>query len=126
MFWNNMNAVCKQDAGKYMVKAVNDAGETQSIADFIILEPTPERVTDIVKTVTVEHVDGQRVRIPSNILNICNFIFHSYFKRAFQTHLCVDRLCILFLLQSIFISLTKYTILRYKNQKNKKKTHQIY
>lgn len=96
-----MNAVCKQDAGKYMVKAVNDAGETQSIADFIILEPTPERVTDIVKTVTVEHIDGQRVRISHyNRLNICNFYFFiPISKEHFQTHLCVDRLCILFLLQ---------------------------
>lgn len=55
--------MCKEDAGKYMVKAVNDAGETQSIADFIILEATPERTIDIVNTVTVEKVEGQRVRI---------------------------------------------------------------
>lgn len=46
-----------------MVKAVNDAGETQSIADFIILEPTPERMIDIVKTVAIENIDGQRVCI---------------------------------------------------------------
>lgn len=46
-----------------MVKAINDAGETQSIADFIILEPTPERVIDIVKIVAVENIDGQRVCI---------------------------------------------------------------
>lgn len=53
----------KEDAGKYMVKAVNDAGETQSIADFIILEATPERTVDIVNTVTVEKIEGQRVCI---------------------------------------------------------------
>lgn len=55
--------MCKQDAGKYMTKAVNDAGETQSIADFIILEPTPERMTDIAKTVALENIDQHRVRI---------------------------------------------------------------
>lgn len=55
--------VRKEDAGKYMVKAVNDAGETQSIADFIILEATPERTVDIVNTVTVEKIEGQRVCI---------------------------------------------------------------
>lgn len=44
-----------------MVKAVNDAGETQSIADFIILDATPERMIDIVNTVTIENVEGQRV-----------------------------------------------------------------
>lgn len=56
------HTVCHTDAGKYMVKAVNDAGETQSIADFIILEPTPERVIDTVqKIVTVENIDRQRV-----------------------------------------------------------------
>lgn len=46
-----------------MVKAVNDAGETQSIADFIVLEPTPEPFIDIVKTVAIENIDGQGVCI---------------------------------------------------------------
>lgn len=55
--------VCKQDAGKYIVKAINEAGETQSIADFIIMEPTPERIVDIVKTVAIENIDGHRVCI---------------------------------------------------------------
>lgn len=55
--------VHKQDAGKYMVKAINDAGETQSIADFVILEPTPEPIIDVMKTVAVENIEGQRVRI---------------------------------------------------------------
>lgn len=44
-----------------MVKAVNEAGETQSIADFIILEATPEHTVDIVNTVSVESTEGQRV-----------------------------------------------------------------
>lgn len=46
-----------------MVKAVNEAGETQSIADFIILEPTPERFVDTVNTTSVENIDVQRVCI---------------------------------------------------------------
>lgn len=50
-----------EDAGKYMVRAVNAGGEAQSIADFIVLEPTPERMIEIVKTVQIENVDGQTV-----------------------------------------------------------------
>lgn len=50
-----------QDAGKYMVRAVNAGGEAQSVADFIVLEPTPERLIEIVKTVKIENVDGQTV-----------------------------------------------------------------
>lgn len=53
---------CEQDAGKYMVKAVNDAGEAHGIADFIILEPTPDGMTEIVKTVAPENIEGQTVR----------------------------------------------------------------
>lgn len=45
-----------------MVRAINAGGETQSIADVIVLEPTPERMIEIVKTVKVENVDGQKVR----------------------------------------------------------------
>lgn len=56
-----IDTVCKEDAGKIMVKAVNEAGETQSIADFIVVDATPERFVDIVNTVTVENIDGQRV-----------------------------------------------------------------
>lgn len=40
-----------QDAGKYMVRAVNAGGEAQSIADFAVMEPTPERMVEVVKTV---------------------------------------------------------------------------
>lgn len=61
MKFRNLLTACKQDAGKYMVKAVNDAGETQSIADFIILEPTPDGMTEIVKTVATENIERQRV-----------------------------------------------------------------
>ncbi|XP_055314991.1 uncharacterized protein LOC129575416 isoform X3 [Sitodiplosis mosellana] len=65
--------VCKFDAGKYMVKAVNDAGETQSIADFIILEPTPERIVDVVKTVAVENIDEHRNQFNTSVCSNISF-----------------------------------------------------
>lgn len=49
------------DAGKYMVKAVNAAGEAQSIADFAVLEPTPDRMVEVVKTVVFDNVQNQQV-----------------------------------------------------------------
>lgn len=49
------------DAGKYMVKAVNAGGEAQSIADFAVLEPTPDRMVEVVKTVVFENVQNQQV-----------------------------------------------------------------
>lgn len=60
-----------------MVKAVNDAGETQSIADFIILEPTPDGMIEIVKTVATENIEGQRVR-----LFFASFYFYPFFARS--------------------------------------------
>lgn len=74
--------VCRQDAGKYMVKAVNDAGETQSIADFIVLEPTPEPTIDIMKTVAVENIEGQRVCIFR--LEFTHINSENYFKCQFR------------------------------------------
>lgn len=49
------------DAGKYMVRAVNAGGEAQSIADFAVIEPTPERMVEVVKTVVFENVRDQKV-----------------------------------------------------------------
>lgn len=58
-----------------MVKAVNDAGETHSIADFIILEPTPERVTDTVKVVSIDSIDRQRVCTRNSFFSfVSNFL----------------------------------------------------
>ncbi|KAM7355886.1 zormin isoform 2-T2 [Cochliomyia hominivorax] len=42
------------DSGKYMVKATNAGGEAKSIADCAILEPTPERMQEVVKTIVYE------------------------------------------------------------------------
>lgn len=44
-----------------MVKAVNAAGEAQSIADFAVLEPTPDRMVEVVKTVVFDNVQNQQV-----------------------------------------------------------------
>ncbi|XP_036215592.2 uncharacterized protein zormin isoform X13 [Bactrocera oleae] len=42
------------DSGKYMVKATNAGGEAKSIADCAILEPSPERLQEVVKTIVYE------------------------------------------------------------------------
>lgn len=44
-----------------MVKAINAGGEAQSIADFAVLEPTPDRMVEVVKTVVFENVQNQQV-----------------------------------------------------------------
>ncbi|XP_017842324.1 titin isoform X1 [Drosophila busckii] len=42
------------DSGKFMVKATNAGGEAKSIADCAILEPSPERMQEVVKTIIYE------------------------------------------------------------------------
>ncbi|XP_037939332.1 uncharacterized protein LOC119672375 isoform X4 [Teleopsis dalmanni] len=42
------------DSGKYMVKATNAGGEAKSIADCAVLEPSPERLQEVVKTIVYE------------------------------------------------------------------------
>ncbi|XP_032587368.1 titin homolog isoform X7 [Drosophila mojavensis] len=42
------------DSGKYMVRATNAGGEAKSIADCAILEPSPERMQEVVKTIVYE------------------------------------------------------------------------
>lgn len=44
-----------------MVRATNAGGEAQSIADFRVLEPSPERMVEVVKTVVFE---GAPTQIP--------------------------------------------------------------
>lgn len=61
------------DAGKYMVRAVNTGGEAQSLADFVVLEPTPERMIEVVKTVSVhEHAGEEKVTV--RYISLCNNI----------------------------------------------------
>ncbi len=52
-----------QDAGKYMVRAVNAGGEAQSIADFAVMEPTPERMVEVLKTVVFDNTNEKKVKI---------------------------------------------------------------
>lgn len=39
-----------QDAGKYVVKAVNSGGEAQSIADLAVVENTPDRTIQLTQS----------------------------------------------------------------------------
>lgn len=67
-----------------MVKAVNEAGETQSIADFIILEATPEHTVDIVNSVSVESTEGQRVCAKKTYLHIKNYSNAIFISRLYS------------------------------------------
>lgn len=65
-----------------MVRAVNAGGEAQSIADFAVMEPTPERMVEVVKTVVFDNTTDKKVNtnsltknhiFPSKSLNQNNF-----------------------------------------------------
>lgn len=58
-----MISVGESDAGKYMVRANNDAGEAQSIADLVISEAMVEPILDAVAPSQVDtvHIDQTRV-----------------------------------------------------------------
>lgn len=45
-----------------MVQAINDGGETQSIADFIVIEPTPDLRIETVNAVSEENIEEKKVR----------------------------------------------------------------
>ncbi|XP_017464232.1 PREDICTED: myosin-binding protein C, slow-type-like [Rhagoletis zephyria] len=60
------------DSGKYMVKATNAGGEAKSIADCAILEPTPERLQEVVKTILYE--------TPTNLKTEVSLHVHSFTK----------------------------------------------
>lgn len=59
-----------------MVRAVNAGGEAQSTADFAVMEPTPERMVEVVKTVVFDNVNDKKVK--------WNFIINSNRCIAFQ------------------------------------------
>lgn len=54
-------SVGQSDAGKFMVKAVNDAGEAQSIADLVIGEPIAEPMLKPAIQVDTEHIEQTNV-----------------------------------------------------------------
>lgn len=60
--------VCSSDTGKFMVKAINEAGEAQSIADLIISEPVVESILEISGHVDTEHIDQTRVSTALNAI----------------------------------------------------------
>lgn len=74
-----------------MVRAVNAGGEAQSIADFAVMEPTPERMVEVVKTVVFDNINDKKVNLhtlstekialPSKSLNLNNlFLFFLSFS----------------------------------------------
>lgn len=60
------------DSGKYMVKATNAGGEAKSIADCAILEPSPERMQEVVRTIVYEAPASSefKTEVSVHVLNI--------------------------------------------------------
>lgn len=91
-----------QDAGKYMVRAVNAGGEAQSIADFAVMEPTPERMVEVVKTVVFDNTNDKKVTLnillternhilPSKSLNLNNLKLFFLSLFLFSTFVTLPR-----------------------------------
>lgn len=57
-----------------MVRAVNAGGEAQSIADFAVMEPTPERMVEVVKTVVFDSTNDKKVKFNSLISKTVHII----------------------------------------------------
>ena len=60
------------DSGKFMVKATNAGGEAKSIADCAILEPSPERMQEVVKTIVYDKPPPAEYKTEVS-LNVCRF-----------------------------------------------------
>lgn len=58
------------DSGKYMVRATNAGGEAKSIADCAILEPTPERMQEVVKTIVYETPSTLKTEVSLHVRNL--------------------------------------------------------
>lgn len=57
-----------------MVRAVNAGGEALSTADFAVMEPTPERMVEVVKTVVFDNINDKKVRwIPKLCAGKCHY-----------------------------------------------------
>lgn len=61
-----------------MVKATNSGGEAQSLADFAVLEPTPERMVEVVKTVVFDDVQVNEGKNVSNKLLFLNILTYKF------------------------------------------------
>lgn len=66
-----------------MVKAVNDAGEAQSIADFVVRDPTPDRMVEIVKTTVYDDIKNLKEEVSNFIRNYYFFIRLKYLELSF-------------------------------------------
>lgn len=54
-----------------MVRATNAGGEAKSIADCAILEPSPERMQEVVKTIVYETPASEfKTEVSLHVLNI--------------------------------------------------------
>ena len=58
-----------------MVRATNAGGEAKSIADCVIVEPTPERMVEVVKTVIFDDAKDISAEVCLKI--------HNYLKKYF-------------------------------------------
>lgn len=72
-----------------MVRAVNDGGEAQSIADIAVFEPTPDTMVEVVKTVVFEDVRKHETLVSYalftiNVSCLLFLIFISYIFRHQQ------------------------------------------
>lgn len=66
----------KSDAGKFTVSASNPGGNAESIASFAVVDSTPDRIVEVVKTVVFEDpVDRTR-----KVSMLYLFLFLIYFS----------------------------------------------
>lgn len=70
----------KADAGKFMVSATNQGGDAESIASFAVVDTTPDRIVEVVKTVVFED-PKERTRKVRSYSNIFLFIPHIHPSR---------------------------------------------
>lgn len=61
-----------------MVRAINDGGEAHSIADFAVLEPTPDRYVEVVHTIVHDDKINQVINFPY-FLYFPFHVFTNYF-----------------------------------------------
>lgn len=50
----SLSLATKSDAGQFTVRASNPGGKAESIASFAVVDSTPDRIVEVVKTVVFE------------------------------------------------------------------------
>lgn len=58
----------KTDAGKFMVSATNPGGDAESIASFAVVDTTPDRIVEVVKTVVYEDPKERTRKVTFNLI----------------------------------------------------------